>query len=170
MNNTGKKILGIDPGLDITGWAVISQKYSKRELLKYGYIKTEPDKSLQERLEIIYDSMKNIINEILPDEAAIEEIFFTKKATTQANTTYARGIILLALEKEKIKTYSYNPRTVKQNISGNGNADKKQMQKIIQIIFSLKNPLKPDDIADAVAIALCHLRLSSFQQLILKKI
>lgn len=164
--NLEKKIIGIDPGLETTGWALIEEKNAIPKLSEYGYIKTNSQKSLEERLETIYDSIISLINRLKPDEAAIEEVFFTKKADTQSYTTHARGVILLALKKKNIKIYQYNPRTVKQNIAGNGNADKNQIKRVIQMVFRLKEFKNPDDMADAIAIALCHMRIGKFNQMI----
>ncbi|PIS46719.1 MAG: crossover junction endodeoxyribonuclease RuvC, partial [Elusimicrobia bacterium CG08_land_8_20_14_0_20_51_18] len=149
MSGEKKIILGIDPGLDRTGWSVLWGSGGRQEILRYGLIHTEAGTPLPERLEKIFDELTSVIEENRPEEAAVEEVFFSKRAGTQASTTHARGVILLALRKKGVKIYPYNPRAVKQNLTGNGNADKKQMERMVQLAFSLKKPIKPDDISDS---------------------
>ncbi|OGS06329.1 MAG: crossover junction endodeoxyribonuclease RuvC [Elusimicrobia bacterium RIFOXYA12_FULL_51_18] len=158
------KILGIDPGLDRTGWAVLENSPPvPPRLLASGLIHTEKGLPLQKRLAEIFDALSSIIRDHAPDEAAIEEVFFSKRADTQANTTHARGVILLACEKLSRKITSYNPKTIKKTISGSGSAGKPQMQRIVQITLSLKEIPRPDDIADAMAAAICHIRVAPFK-------
>ncbi|HAF95355.1 MAG: crossover junction endodeoxyribonuclease RuvC [Elusimicrobia bacterium GWF2_52_66] len=156
------KILGIDPGLDRTGWAVLEKggQGGAARLLASGLIHTSKSLALEKRLDAIYDRLVSVIAANTPCVAAIEEVFFSKRADTQANTTHARGVILLACEKQSLPISAYNPREIKKTVSGNGAADKVQMQKIVQIILGLKEIPKPDDVADAMAAALCHLRLA----------
>ncbi|MCX5786377.1 MAG: crossover junction endodeoxyribonuclease RuvC [Elusimicrobia bacterium] len=156
------KILGIDPGLDRTGWAVLEKggPGAAARVLASGLIHTSKSLALEKRLSAIYDSLASVITENTPQAAAIEEVFFSKRADTQANTTHARGVILLACEKKSLPISAYNPREIKKTVSGSGSADKAQMQKIVQLILGLKEIPKPDDVADAMAAALCHLRLS----------
>ena len=155
------RILGIDPGLDRTGWAVLEKNGAAPPgLLAAGLIHTPKSTPLEKRLAAIYDALAALIKEHHPGEAAIEEVFFSKRADTQANTTHARGVILLACEKQSLPISAYNPREIKMTVSGNGAADKAQMQKIVQITLRLKEIPKPDDVADAMAAALCHLRLA----------
>lgn len=161
------RILGIDPGLERTGWAIVENSRDKKPyILASGLIETFPEERLSLRLKKIYTEIENIIEMHSPTSAAIEDIFFTKRADTQKNTTYARGVILLALENHSIETQEYNPRTVKSSICSNGNADKNQVIKSVQLIFGLKEPLLPDDISDAAAIAFLHMRDSSFKKLL----
>ncbi|HAH31941.1 MAG TPA: crossover junction endodeoxyribonuclease RuvC [Elusimicrobia bacterium] len=156
------KILGIDPGLDRTGWAVLEQSGpgAAAQVLESGLIHTPKDLALEKRLSAIYDALALVIDANRPQAAAIEEVFFSKRADTQANTTHARGVILLACEKKSLSICAYNPREIKKTVSGNGGADKAQMQKIVQLILGLKEIPQPDDVADAMAAALCHLRLA----------
>ena len=156
------KILGIDPGLDRTGWAVLEKggPGGAAQLLASWLIHTPKELALEKRLAAIYDSLVSVIVANAPHSAAIEEVFFSKRADTQANTTHARVVILLACEKQSLPINAYNPREIKKTVSGNGAADKAQMQKIVQIILGLKEIPKPDDVADAMAAALCHLRLA----------
>ncbi len=158
------KILGIDPGLDRTGWAVLeSGPAAPPRLLASGLIHTEKGLALEKRLAEIFDALSAVIKDHLPGEAAIEEVFFSKRAGTQADTTHARGVILLACEKLFVKITSYNPKTIKKTISGSGSAEKPQMQRMVQMTLNLKEIPRPDDIADAMAAAICHTRVAPFK-------
>lgn len=158
------KILGIDPGLDRTGWAVLeSAPPLPPRLLASGLIPTGAGTPLSKRLLAIFDSVTSVIGENSPDEVAIEEVFFTAGTDTQANTTHARGVILLACEKLSLTPVSYNPGTIKKTLSGNGRAEKAQMQRMVQLILSLDAPPTPDDVADAMAAAICHMRVGPFR-------
>ncbi|OGS12418.1 MAG: crossover junction endodeoxyribonuclease RuvC [Elusimicrobia bacterium RIFOXYA12_FULL_57_11] len=163
------KILGIDPGLDRTGWAVLDKSGAAPPVLvASGLIHTPARLPLEKRLARIFDSLASLIRAQRPEEAAIEEVFFSKKAATQANTTHARGVILLACEKGGLPISSYNPRTIKKTISGSGSAEKKQMQRVVQLTLNLAAVPEPDDVADAMAAALCHLRLAPFAKALAK--
>ncbi len=161
-------ILGIDPGLDKTGWAVIKKESAVFTLLDSGLIHTKASTSLPERLEFIFDSIASIGLKWKPIAAAVEEMFLNNKTNTQANTVHARGVILLACKKSGVSISSYNPRTIKKGVSGNGSADKMQMQKIVKMILRLKEIPKPDDVADAMAAALCHARTAPLNEKIKK--
>lgn len=157
------RILGIDPGLDRTGWAVLEKDGpAPPALAAAGLIHTPKNTLLEKRLASIYSELCALIKARRPDEAAIEEVFFSKRADTQANTTHARGVILLACEHGALPISAYNPRTIKKTVSGNGAAEKKQIQRVVQITLNLPSPPEPDDVADAMAAALCHLRLAPF--------
>ncbi len=161
--NQNFRVLGIDPGLERTGWAIIEKgQNSGAAVCSAGLIETASTRKLQDRLAKIYDDLSLIIEKHSPCEAAVEEIYFSKRADSQRSTTYARGVILLALNKASIKTAEYNPRTVKSLFCGNGNADKAQMMRTAMLVFSLKAPLEPDDVSDAAAIAFIHLRNKNF--------
>jgi crossover junction endodeoxyribonuclease RuvC len=157
-------ILGIDPGLDRTGWAILEKKGSALNLLDSGLIHTKSSTPLPERLEFIFDNLNSIALKWKPISAAIEEMFLNKKTNTQANTVHARGVILLACTKAGLSITSYNPKTIKKNVSGNGSADKLQMQKIVKMILRLKEIPQPDDVADAMATALCHARTAPLNE------
>lgn len=159
------KILGIDPGLDKTGWALITKKEDGTVHLKSsGLIKTSAKKDLNKRLLEIFQGVRQVIRKETPMSVAIEEVYFTKRATTQMNTMQARGVILLACELENCPVKAYNPKTVKQTIAGNGNADKLQIQKMTQLILNLRNAPQPDDVADAIAVALCYARIFPLEE------
>ncbi|PKM96822.1 MAG: crossover junction endodeoxyribonuclease RuvC [Elusimicrobia bacterium HGW-Elusimicrobia-3] len=157
------RILGIDPGLDRTGWAVLQKDGPAAPVLAAaGLIHTPKNTPLEKRLAAIYSELSALIKDHAPAEAAIEEVFFSKRADTQANTTHARGVILLACEHGGLPISAYNPKTIKKTISGNGAAEKKQMQRVVQITLNLAAIPEPDDVADAMAAGLCHLRLAPF--------
>ncbi|MCM2267550.1 MAG: crossover junction endodeoxyribonuclease RuvC [Elusimicrobiales bacterium] len=155
------RILGIDPGLDRTGWAVLDKAgAAPAALAASGLIHTPKNTPLEKRLAAIYDAFSALILEHRPDEAAIEEVFFSKRADTQANTTHARGVILLACEKGAVPISAYNPKVIKKTVSGSGTAEKRQIQRVVQITLNLASLPEPDDVADAMAAGLCHLRLA----------
>lgn len=146
------RVLGIDPGFAIIGWAVIDDT---ARVVDYGAIETESSFSIAERLFIVYTEISSIIKRYKPDFASIERLFFARNTTTALDVSKAVGVILLAFQQHALCYSEYSPLQVKQAVTGHGKADKKQMQFMIQKIFSLKEIPKPDDAADAVAVALC---------------
>ncbi len=163
------KILGIDPGLDRTGWAVLQKDgAAPPRLIASGLIHTPKNTPLEKRLATIFDMLSALVRAHAPDEAAIEEVFFSKRADTQANTTHARGVILLACEKGGVPISSYNPKIIKKTVSGSGAAEKRQMQRMVQLTLNLASVPEPDDVADAMAAALCHLRLAPLARALAK--
>ena len=151
------RVLGIDPGTATTGWAVLEEKNGCVKPLAYGHISTSPKKMASERIKEISDDLEKIIKKHQPREAAVEDIFFFKNLKTAVKVSEARGAILLTLEKNKVKIASYTPLQVKQAITGYGRAEKKQVQLMVKNILNLKSIPKPDDTADAIAIAMCHI-------------
>jgi crossover junction endodeoxyribonuclease RuvC len=150
-----KIILGIDPGIADTGFGVIEKGAGgKLFCLAYGSIKTKASVPMAERLEVLYNELEKIIKKYQPALASVEELFFQNNAKTAIIVGQARGVILLACRKNKIPLYELTPLQVKQTISGYGRADKKQVQKITKLILKLKEIPKPDDAADALAIAI----------------
>lgn len=149
-------VLGLDPGLNITGWAVLDKGGGEPRLRGCGHIETVPGLSLGERLEKIFRELGGVIKKYGPREAAVEEAYLTKRAPSQLGTMQARGVILLACRLNGLEIISYNPRTVKKTVTGDGDASKFHVQKIIQARMKMKDTIKPDDTADAVAAALCH--------------
>jgi crossover junction endodeoxyribonuclease RuvC len=151
-------VLGVDPGLSMTGWgAVRASTRDSISLLAYGCIKTKPSETLTERLKTIHLTLKGLIEEHHPDEMAIEELFFAKEARTVASVGQARGAILIAAAMTNLPVHEYNPRRIKLALTGYGSADKSQMQKMVQAFLRLKEIPRPDDAADALAMAICHL-------------
>jgi crossover junction endodeoxyribonuclease RuvC len=155
------KVLGIDPGLSETGWAVLN---AEGRLAASGLIKTEAGLPLPQRLRALHQELSEIIGRHAPDEIAVEEMFFMKAAVAVRATLQARGVILLAAAQAGKTVSPYNPRTVKLALTGNGDAPKAQMQKMLQRALNLPDILRPDDVADAAAIAVCHVRSTRFKK------
>ena len=149
-------ILGIDPGLAIVGWGVIEYQSSHFRTIAYGSIQTPAGTRTEERLKAIYEGVVQLIREYHPDAMAIEELFFNTNITTGIRVAEARGVILLAAEQEGIAIQEYTPLQVKQAVVGYGRAEKKQVISMVTVLLGLKKPPKPDDTADALAIAICH--------------
>jgi crossover junction endodeoxyribonuclease RuvC len=150
-----KVILGIDPGIADTGYGLIEKgKGGKIIPLAYGSIKTKAGLPVAERLEILHDELEKIIQKYQPALAAVEELFFYNNAKTAIVVGEARGVILLTCRKNKLPIVELTPLQVKQTISGFGGADKKQVQKMVKLLLGLKEIPKPDDAADALAIAI----------------
>lgn len=152
------KVLGVDPGVSETGWAVVESAGTGGRLLDAGLIKTSPRTPLPERLQLIFRGLKDVIAKNRPDSVAVEEMFFLQIAHTVRATLQARGVVLLAIAESGLELAEYNPRQVKSALTGSGTAPKAQMQKMTQAALGLAEPLRPDDVADAAAIALAHLR------------
>lgn len=149
-------ILGIDPGFAIVGWAVIESYRGGTRPLAFGAIRTPAHTDLEVRLLMIEEDLKTVIEKYKPDEMAIEELFFNTNTTTAIAVAEARGVILLTAHKMGLKIAEYTPLQVKQAVVGYGKAEKKQVIAMVTSILKLPAPPKPDDTADAVAIALCH--------------
>lgn len=159
-NDSTVKVLGIDPGLDRTGWAVVEKSAgADPSLISSGLIHTSAESPLADRLDQLYTELEGILRLHRPATAAIEKMFFVKRAATVGATVQARGVILLCLKRCGTQVREYDPRTVKSQLSGNGNADKAQMQRMVQAVFKLPKPPSPDDVADAMAIALCQIKI-----------
>ncbi len=148
-------ILGIDPGTTTTGFGLIEVDKNNIKLLDYGIIETKPKKELSKKLTEIYKDIKKIIKDTKPDRLAIEQLFFFKNAKTAMAVSQARGVILLAAENAKIPILEFSPPQVKMAICSNGRAEKQQVQKMVQAVLKLKDIPKPDDAADALAVAIC---------------
>lgn len=149
-------ILGIDPGLGLVGFGIIEKNGGDIKVLDFGCISTSKDDKLSRRLEIISNCMKILIEKWKPDELAIEKLFFNKNITTGIPVAQARGVILLSAQERGIPIYQYTPQNIKMALTGMGKADKKQMQFMVKTVLGLKEIPKPDDAADALAVAICH--------------
>ncbi|MBQ9802764.1 MAG: crossover junction endodeoxyribonuclease RuvC [Clostridia bacterium] len=149
-------ILGIDPGLAIVGWGVVDYRAGKFKTLGYGAIRTPAGTRTEERLAGIYRDLNTIIDHFHPEEMAVEELFFNTNITTGIRVAEARGIVLLCGEQKGLRIAEYTPLQVKQAVVGYGRAEKKQVITMVTSILGLKEPPKPDDTADALAIAVCH--------------
>lgn len=155
------KILGIDPGYGITGFGIVHAQRGQCRLLRCGAITTPPNTDFFWRLSVIYNDMVQLLAAEKPDAVAIEELFFGHNVTTGINVAQARGVILLAVQQAGIPIFEYKPMQVKQAVVGYGNASKHQVMDMTRRILHLEAVPKPDDAADAVAIALCHARSST---------
>ncbi len=149
-------ILGIDPGLATVGYGVVNCQRGVFRAIEYGAIITKPHQLLENRLEEIYDSVCTIIERHAIDCMAVEELFFNRNVTTAIDVCQARGVILLAAKKHGVDIYEYTPLQIKQSVVGYGRAEKKQIIYMTQLLLRLPEPAKPDDTADALAVAICH--------------
>ena len=155
------RIMGIDPGIATIGFGVVDSDKNRYQLIKCGVITTPAHTSLSERLSQIYDDLTQLIELFHPDAVSVEELFFNTNITTGIAVAHGRGVILLACQRAGIKVYEYTPLQVKQSVVGYGRAEKKQVMDMVKRICQLPAPPKPDDAADAVALALCHARSST---------
>lgn len=149
-------VLGIDPGTATTGFGLIQENRNGLELVEYGIIATSPDLSMEKRLQLIYHKILELIKLHQPESCAVEKLFFQRNVTTAISVGQARGVILLALAEMNIRCAEYTPLEVKQSVTGYGVANKKQVQLMVQSILNMSAIPKPDDAADALAIAICH--------------
>lgn len=150
--------LGIDPGTATTGFGVIKRTLNNKqefEILDFGVIETSKTNSDSFRLKVLYDDITSLVKKYAPDLIGMEKLFFTKNQTTAMTVSQARGVALLACEQANISILEFTPLQVKNTLCGYGKADKKQVQTMVQKTFQLKHIPKPDDAADALAIALC---------------
>ena len=155
------RILGIDPGYGITGFAVIDADRNNFRLVTCGAITTPAHTDFSARLEMIYEDMRKLLEMAKPDTVAIEELFFGQNVTTGIGVAQSRGVILLAIRQAGLAVHQYKPMQVKQSVVGYGNATKHQVQDMTKRLLHLQAMPKPDDAADAIAIALCHARSST---------
>ena len=149
-------ILGIDPGYAIIGYGVVDYRASSFRTLDYGAITTPANVPVEDRLAMIYRSMCELIDRYSPEDMAVEQLFFNTNQTTAIKVAEARGVILLAARQKNVRIFEYTPLQVKQAVVGYGKAEKKQVQQMVTTLLSLKQIPKPDDTADALAIAVCH--------------
>lgn len=154
-------ILGIDPGTAITGYGVVDYRGNHFSVLTYGCIRTEANTPLALRLKLIYQGLTELILKYRPEHLAVEELFFNKNVRTALAVGHARGITLLAGANAAIPIYEYTPLQVKQAVVGYGRAEKQQIQYMVKMLLGLADIPKPDDVADALAIAICHAHAST---------
>ena len=159
------RILGIDPGLAIIGYGVIDVDKGNFKVVDYGVITTPKEETIPVRLAMIWDRVNLLISKFKPDHIAMEELFFTNNKTTGIIVSEARGVLLLAAVQSPAKLYEYTPMQIKQAITGYGKADKQQMQNMVRILLKLDSIPKPDDAADALAVAICHGQTSRFNEM-----
>ena len=152
------RILGIDPGIATVGFSILDADRGKQELVCCGVITTPAGVSLSSRLERIYTDLRELIDTYSPEAMAVEELFFNTNITTGIAVAHGRGVVLLAAYQCGVPIFEYTPSQVKQAVVGYGKAEKRQVIDMVTRILHLPHPPKPDDAADAVAIALCHAR------------
>lgn len=150
-------VMGIDPGTATTGYGLVREIETGPELVTYGVVLTPAGLAMPERLKIIYRELTELIKLHQPDSAAVEKLYFQKNVSTAMTVGQARGVALLALAQANISIGEYNPRDVKQAVAGYGGAAKPQIQQMVRAILNLVDIPKPDDAADALAVAICHL-------------
>ena len=160
------RVLGIDPGTAITGYGVVEGEGDSLSLTTYGAITTPANQPLAQRLQHIYRELRALITEWHPESAAVEELFFSKNARTALSVGHARGVALLALTEAGLPIQEYKPAEVKQAVAGYGNAPKQQVQGMVQLLLSLDDIPRPDDAADALAVAICHFHSARWQALV----
>lgn len=155
------RILGIDPGLATMGWGVIEADGYREKLVQYGALITYPRDTFPTRLRCIYTGVQGLLQTFKPDEIAFEELFFSKNVTTGIQVGGARGVALVACQAYTDKLFEYTPMQIKQAVVGYGGADKHQVMEMTRRILKMEKVARPDDAADAIAIALCHARSST---------
>ena len=151
------RVLGIDPGTAITGYGLVDEVEQGLTLVGCGVLTTPSDQPLPVRLQQIYRGMLSVIERHQPEAAAVEELFFSRNVRTALSVGHARGVVLLALAEAGLPIFEYKPLEIKQAIAGYGRADKQQVQEMVRMLLSLDQAPQPDDAADAVAVAVCHL-------------
>lgn len=151
------RILGIDPSTRVVGYSLLEQKGTDIRVIDYGVLKVSDRFSLARRLKEIYQRLQSLYKRLRPDGVVVEDVFYARDARATIKLGEARGIALLFAELHHLPVYEYTPATIKKAITGNGRADKSQVQKMVQQLLSLKIPPKSYDASDALAIALCHL-------------
>jgi crossover junction endodeoxyribonuclease RuvC len=159
-------ILGIDPGTAITGYGLVCEEDDVLTLVDCGVITTPSGQPLPERLQVIYAGLADVIREHRPAAAAVEELFFSRNVRTALSVGHARGVTLLALADAGLPIYEYKPLEIKQAVAGYGGADKRQIQEMVRMLLNLKDVPQPDDAADAVAVAVCHIHSARMVALI----
>ena len=150
------KILGIDPGYAIIGYGVLDYQNNHFTVIDYGAITTDAGVPFNRRLEIIYDELTALLEKHRPDAMSVEKVFYNNNAKTVIDVSQARGVIMLAAQKCRVPVFEYTPLQVKQSVVGYGRAEKKQIQEMTKRILKLQEVPKPDDTADALAMAICH--------------
>lgn len=155
------RILGIDPGIAIVGFGFIDKQGSRLVPVQYGSIQTEAHTDPAQRLKTVYDAIRQLIEKYEPDEVAVEKLFFNRNVTTAFAVGQARGVLMLAAVQRGLPVAEYTPLQVKQAIVGYGKAEKKQVQEMVRMFLRLSAAPKPDDVADALAVAICHAHASA---------
>ncbi len=156
-------VLGVDPGTAITGFGVVRAAGDRLSLVAHGAITTAADQALAERLRTIHEAITALIARHRPEAMAVEEVFFGRNARTALSVGQARGVILLAAAQAGVPVFAYTPTAVKQAIVGYGGAEKRQVQEMVRMLLATSEVLRPDDVADAVAVAVCHIHSAQWE-------
>jgi len=156
------RVLGVDPGLGITGFSIMDTKRNQTHLSAYGTIKPKPKDSLPKRLNYLFEEMNKILDQFSPDVMAIEDAFYSKNVKSAMTLGQARGSLILAAAQADIPVHEFAPRKVKMSVCGNGAASKEQVSYMVTQILKLKEPPKPLDVSDAMAVGLCYLNQAKF--------
>ncbi len=159
-------VLGVDPGTATTGYGVVAENDGDLGLIAYGVLTTSADQPLPSRLQSIYRELRALAELHRPDSAAVEKLFFSKNVRTAMSVGQARGVAMLALADVDLALGEYTPLEIKQAVTGYGGADKRQVQEMVRALLRLDELPRPDDAADALAVAICHLRHVRLQELI----
>jgi crossover junction endodeoxyribonuclease RuvC len=150
------RIIGIDPGIATVGFGIVDRIQGKVKPVQYGAIETPAHTDAGLRLQMVYDSVMGLVDKYKPDQMAVEKLFFNRNVTTAFSVSQARGVIILAGVQKGLIIGEYTPLQVKQAVVGYGKAEKKQVQEMVRMLLNLKTVPKPDDVADALAVAICH--------------
>ena len=156
------RILGVDPGLGITGFSILDTKRNQTHLSAYGTIKPKTKDSLPKRLNYLFEEMNKILDQFSPDVMAIEDAFYSKNVKSAMTLGQARGSLILAAAQADIPVHEFAPRKVKMSVCGNGAASKEQVSYMVTQILKLKEPPKPLDVSDAMAVGLCYINQAKF--------
>jgi len=159
-------VLGIDPGTAITGYGLVREDDEGLALVECGVITTPAGQPLPQRLQTIYHGLAAIIGQYQPNQVAVEELFFSRNVRTALSVGQARGVVLLAAAEAGLPLHEYKPLEVKQTVAGYGGADKRQVQEMVRMLLHLEQVPEPDDAADAVAVAVCHVHSARMRALI----
>lgn len=149
-------ILGIDPGFAITGYGIVKYEGNKFSVINYGAITTKASMDFSQRLLLLSNELETVIDKYKPDMVAIEELFFNKNVKTAISAAHGRGVAMLSAARKGIEVFEYTPLQVKQAVVGYGRAEKSQVQQMVKVILNLEKIPKPDDVADALAVAICY--------------
>ena len=162
------RILGIDPGYATIGFGILESERGTCHLIQYGTITTPPTLDFAHRLKVIYEDMNRLLDHAKPDVVAVEELFWGHNVTTGIGVSHGRGVILLSVAQREIPIYEYTPMQIKQAVAGYGLATKQQVMDMTKRLLKMEKVARPDDAADAIAVALCHGRTSTSRLLGIK--
>lgn len=157
------RILGIDPGFGRTGYGVIETQDGQMRAVEFGCVETAAHSPIGERLHAVHRGVADVISRLEPDAVAIEQLFFSRNVTTALHAAEARGVVVLAAQMAGVSQFEYTPLQVKQAVVGYGRAEKRQVQEMVRILLSMREIPRPDDAADALAVALAHAQSQGFR-------